>query len=139
MRVVLDTNVIVSGVISPRSYPHQILRYWSQGKFIVVASEAIIAEVIRVLRYPRIQERYHLTEEDIKAVINLFANNSQIVEGLYEVQTSRDPDDNMFLACALEGGVDYVVSGDPHLREIKQYHSIQIISSQQLVKMLSTH
>ncbi len=57
---------------------------------------------------------------------------------LYEVQRSRDPDDDIFLACALEGNADYLVSGNSHLLEIKYYYGTQIVSPRQFLDILET-
>ena len=58
-----------------------------------------------------------------------------ITQGLYEVKKIRhDPKDNMFLACALEGKADYIVSRDPHLRNIKHFHGIQIIDASTFIE-----
>ncbi len=137
LRIVLDTNVIVSGVISPHGAPRQILEAWHQKKFVLLTSEAIILEVSRVLHYPRLQETYQLSEADIQVVLDSLLNETHLLADLYEVQRSRDPDDNVLLACALEGKADYLVSGDSDLLEIKYYHGTQIVSPRQIFGILS--
>jgi predicted nucleic acid-binding protein len=62
-----------------------------------------------------------------------------VLEDLYQVVRSRDPDDGLFLACALEGHADYLVSGDPHLLEIKHYHGVQILTPRQFLDILKTN
>ena len=66
LRSVIDTNVIVSGIIIPKGNPYKILKMWGKGEFVFVTSREIIDEVIRVLHYPKIQKRYKLTELDIQ-------------------------------------------------------------------------
>jgi predicted nucleic acid-binding protein len=63
-------------------------------------------------------------------------NDALVLEDLYQVRRSRDPQDNLFLACALEGHADYVVSGDAHLLEIKYYHGVQIVTPRQFLGLL---
>lgn len=133
IRAVLDTNVLVSGIISESGPPRQIALLWQRRRFVLLTSEAIIAEVTRVLHYPRIQRRYRLTESDIHAVVDSLTQDAIVTEGLYQVQRSQDPDDDMFLACALEGRADFLVTGDPHLAAIKHYHGVQIVSPRQFL------
>lgn len=137
LRIVLDTNVIVSAIISPYGAPRQIFEAWRQRRFDLLISEAIIAEVARVLRYPRLQENFRLVEADIQIVLDSLLNDAYLLEDLYQVRRSRDPDDNIFLACALEGKADYLVSSDAHLLEIKYYHGTQIINPHQMLGLLS--
>lgn len=101
-----------------------------------MTSIAIIAEIVRVLHYPHIKKNYRLEEDDIQSVETTLANDALVLEDMYQVRRSRDPEDDIFLACALEGRADYIVSGDPHLLEIKYYHGVQIISPSQLLEIL---
>ena len=66
----LDTNVIISGTIMDRGVTFQILKGWERGDFFIIVSEPILREVEKVLHYPRIKEKRHLTELDIEAVLN---------------------------------------------------------------------
>jgi len=136
MRVVLDTNVIVSGVISEHGAPRRIIQAWQAQQFTLLTSTLIVAEVSRVLRYPRIQETYRLSEADLALVRETLLNDALVLQDLYQVARSRDPDDNILLACALEGRADYLVSGDPHLLEIKYYHGVQIVTPRQFLEIL---
>ena len=70
LRVVLDTNVIISGVISPHGPPPQIFKAWHQQKFELLVSEALLLEVSRVFHYPRLQKAYRLSEADIQVVLD---------------------------------------------------------------------
>jgi putative PIN family toxin of toxin-antitoxin system len=64
MRVVLDTNVIVSALLSPDGIPAQILRYWEQGYFEMLVCQESLDELERVLRYPKIRKRLASTTND---------------------------------------------------------------------------
>ncbi len=138
IRIILDTNIIVSAIVSLHGPPRQILKAWHQQQFVLLTSAAIISEVARVLRYPHLQKTFQLSEADIQIAIDSLLNDANMLEDLYQVQRSRDPDDNIFLACALEGKADYLVSGDVHLLEIKYYHGTQIISPRQFLTILDT-
>jgi putative PIN family toxin of toxin-antitoxin system len=136
-RAVVDTNVLVSGIIAPHGAPRRILEAWHAGQFTLVTSEAIVVEVARVLRYPRIRDRYSLTEDDVVTVVDSLRTDAEVVAGLYEVQRSVAPADDMFLACALEGLGEYIVSGDRHLLEIGSYHDVLVVTPRHFVALLA--
>ena len=138
VRAVLDTNVYVSGIILSRGAPFEVLEAWRRQVYTLVTSEAIIAELERVLRYPRIRNRYAITEQDVTRLVNSLRAEALVVAGNYEVDgVSPDPDDDKFLACALEGQADYIVTGDPHLLNLKHYHSVNILQAHDFLKRLS--
>ena len=139
IRAVVDTNVLVSGIISEQGAPRQIVNAWYQRQFTLLTSALIIAEVMRVLHYPHPQMTYHLSEEDILLVRDALLNDALVLEDMYQVTRSRDPQDNLFLACALEGQADYLVSGDAHLLEIKYYHGVQIVAPRQFLDLLKAN
>lgn len=137
IRAVVDTNVLISGTISPHGVLRQIILAWHQEQFALLTSAKIITEVVQVLHYPRIQEKYQLSEDDILLTRETLLNDAHVLEDLYEVERSRDPEDDIFLACALEGRADYLVTGDPDLLEIKYYHGTQIVSPRQFLDILA--
>jgi hypothetical protein len=128
IRAVVDTNVMVSAVISEHGVPRRILLAWQNEKFSMLTSARIIAEVSRVLRHPRIRETYHLTEDDIERVQQMLETDAVVLADLYEINRSPDPEDDVFLACAVEGQADYLVSGDDDLLQLKFYQGVQVVS-----------
>jgi putative PIN family toxin of toxin-antitoxin system len=97
-----------------------------------LVSEEILEELGRVLRYRRIAERYALTESIIRDFEASVRAVGVCVPGFYLVtKVEADPSDDKFLACALEGDADFIVSEDTHLRELKHYQGIQIVSLEQ--------
>ena len=130
MRAVLDTNVIVSGVIKEDGPSGQILRQCLQEKtFITVTSLEILAEVREVLRRDKIRKYHGWTEEEIDNFVAFLYTQSVITEGKLTVnRIAKDFADNKFLACAQEGGADYLVSGDSHLIDIQAFEGTQIIT-----------
>ena len=138
MRAVLDTNVYVSGTILSRGVPYELLQAWREQRFVLVTSEAILAEIERVLRYPRIRKRYTVTAQDVTRLIASLRADALVVPGDYEVRgASADPDDDMFLACALEAQAECVVTGDSHLLELGQYHGIEILTPREFLDRLN--
>ena len=130
LRVVLDTNVFVSGLLSKTGLPAKILDAWRAGQYLLIASPPIVAEINRVLQAPRIREKYFITDGDIEQLIILLEKEALIVPGYTDVKDAipDDPSDEMFLACAVDAAADFIVSGDRHLLEISEYKGISIIT-----------
>ena len=137
-RAVLDTNVVVGGHISSHGRPAEVLDAFYQRRFVWVTSELLIREVADVLRRPEI-----LRQEEAADFVNLLWLDTDIVPGLYRTNgASADPRDDPFLACAIEGNADVLVSEDKsHLLSLKHYRLvdrvIQIVDSDSFVQMIS--
>jgi uncharacterized protein len=137
LRAVLDTNVYVSGTILSRGTPFEVLEAWRRQAYILVTSEAILAEIERVLRYPRIRDRYAVAEPDITRLVESLRADALIVPGDYQVAgVCADPDDDKFLACALEAQADCIVSGDPDLLDLGGYQGIAILKPHEFLERL---
>ena len=108
LRVVVDTNVWVSGLIIPDSPPGQVLRAMREHRFELVASWHVAQELADVLRRPRLR-RYEIEQQDIENVFRLLAPALPTAD--LEVPT-RDPDDAPVVAAALAGAADVIVTGD---------------------------
>jgi putative PIN family toxin of toxin-antitoxin system len=132
--VVLDSSVIVSAFLSGAGASAEILRLWRRDRaFQVIASDPILAEVIRVLLEHGIADSL---VEDFVAAVHLQA---LVTDNLYVVRyVAQDPSDDVFLAAALEGRADYIVTLDRHLLDIKQYHGIQIVRPALFLHQLRT-
>ena len=136
MRIVLDANVLVSALISAKGTPAMLLGYWQEGTFDVVASPAMLQELERVLHYPRLQQQYHLPDEEIKRFLWLLRTRAIVVVPSEEIAViERDPADNRYLECALAGDAQYIVSGDSHLLGLKEYREIQILTPTEFVTL----
>lgn len=126
----MDTNLFVSGLFGRDSVSAKLQDRWINLDFILVTSIDIIKEVNKVLHYPRIQEQFNPKDETLKRFFRLIFRKAVITKDTYKTdRITDDPTDNKFLACALEGKADYIVSRDPHLRNIKHFQSIQIIDA----------
>ena len=136
-RVVLGTNVYVSGVILSRGTPFEVLEAWRHQRFILVTSQAIIAEIERALRYPRIRQRYAVTRQDVERLAASLRADALLVPGDVEVSgVCADPDDDRFLACALEVQADCIVTGDPHRSSLGRYHGVEIMTPREFLDRL---
>ena len=137
LRVVLDTNVYVSGTILSRGTPFEVLEAWRSQAYILVTSEAIVAELERVLRYPRIRDTYTVSERDIARLVESLRADALKVPGDCSVTgVCADPDDDKFLACALEAQADCIVSGDPDLLHLSGYQGIAILKPREFLERL---
>ena len=140
LRVVLDTNNMVSGTIMHHGSSYEALEAWRRDQFILLTSKAIIKEVKRVLYYSRIQKKYHLTELEIKKVVRNLIRYAVVTPGEVKLNVIKgDPADNEVLACAVEGRADLIISGDKDLRELNVYGGIRIIGACEFVKKILPH
>jgi putative PIN family toxin of toxin-antitoxin system len=138
LRAVIDTNLFISGLFGKDSLSAKLQDLWINQEFELVTSIEIIKEVSRVLRYPRIKKRFHPKDETLKRFFRLVFRKAVITKDIYKTdRIADDPSDNKFLACALEGRADYIVSRDRHLRNLKQFHGIKIIDASSFVKRVT--
>ena len=138
MRVVLDTNVWVSALITPTGTPATLLHILRDH--VLIASEEMLEEVQRVLRYDRIAKRFNLSPEEINHYLaNIREKVELIATDLPDLPiVEADPSDDKFLICAVEGMADCIVSGDRHLLGLAFYQDIPIVSSATLLAFLDS-
>ena len=102
-----------------------------------MASPPILEELERVIHYPRLQERYNLPEELIQTFLHLLEQQAILVESEEALSViERDPSDNRYLECAVARGAEYIVSGDGHLLDLKEYRGVQIFNPKELLALL---
>jgi len=136
VRVVIDTNVLLSAVMSPLGVPGAIFRAWRSGRFALVVSPALLAELKRTLAYPRIRIRTGWGEEEEDRFLQLLADDAMLVEPTGSLSVSRDPDDDRVLEAAEAGGADYIVSGDEDLLTLREHRGSRIVSPAQFAALL---
>ena len=135
LKAVIDTSVMVSVAFAKEGIAKKLRDLIADSAFVLVTSKAILKELYEVLHYPHIIKRFKPSEEDIDEFVGMIIENSVITKGAYSIEgIAEDPKDDMFIACALEGNADYIVSRDPHLRNIKHFHGIQIIDATTFIK-----
>ena len=129
MRIVCDTNVLVSGFLF-KGNPRKILRLASQGHVENYISPEILHEVEEVLRRPK----FAVASPEIRLVIELFQRTFTLVTPTTRVNAvPRDQDDNAVIEAALEAGAAQIVSGDRHLRKLARWRHIGIVSPAQFL------
>lgn len=132
MNVVVDTNVIISGIFW-KGHPRNIIELWKIGEIQLIISPSILDEYKKVSKI--LSENY--PHVDIDNIINLITINSVLVNAPdLEKRVCEDADDDKFLSCAIAGNANFIISGDKHLLKIKEYNSIKIIRPADFVKNL---
>lgn len=129
MRIVVDTNVLMSGIFFG-GVPGEILDAWKEGRIALVVSPEIVDE------YRRVAEELEAQRGDLElsSILTLLGSNAEVVDATaLEEGVARDPDDDKFLACATASGVSVVVSGDLDLQAVGSWKGIQILSPRQFV------
>lgn len=110
MRVVLDTNILLSGLMSPTGAPGRLLDAWLEDRYILVSSEEQLREFRRASRYEHVAK--YITQSDAGTLVNTVRTLAFMVERLPAVNLSPDPHDDFLLAIAQAGKAHYLVSGD---------------------------
>ena len=115
-RVVVDTNLLVSGLIMPHGLPRRLIDGWRAGAFQLLITDAILAEYTTVLARPRFAAKYGMTPAIVAAVVRrMRAEGVQVIPAETLPVTVRDPKDIHLLAAAVGGHADYLVTGDEDL------------------------
>jgi len=132
MRVVLDTNVVVSALLFKTALS-KIIALWQRGAIIPAISKDTFQELQTVLAYPK----FALTPDEIRAMLEgEILPFFEVIEVREDVKgICADSADDKFLACALATSSDYLVSGDKAVTELKQYKSVKIIKPSEFLKM----
>lgn len=124
-RVVLDTNVTISATFW-RGHPRRVLDLARQRRVTLLWSAPIEAEFVRVLSYPK----FGLSATELRPIVNRIRRFAELVQPTSKVEAvHRDPTDNMFLECALDGAADHVISGDGDLLSLGEYQGIRIVTA----------
>jgi len=139
VRAVLDTNVLVSGLVAEQGSPRQILDAWLEGLYTLVTSLYLVEELVHVLSYPRIAKRLRLDEAELEAILAALLSKAEVTSGWLRLPgVTRDPKDDAVVACAKEGEVNYLVSGDQDLLVMGEYEGIRVITPRQFVEILAS-
>jgi len=131
MRVVLDTNVFVSGIHWTGS-SEKVLRAWMNKDFELVSSLPIIEELVRILMGFKVP----LEPDDISWWESLVLENAILVVPAEKIDVVTDLDDNKFVEAALEGKAECIVSQDKHLLVLNGYRGIKVLDPAEFLKLL---
>jgi putative PIN family toxin of toxin-antitoxin system len=137
IRVVLDTNILVSSLVAEYGPLRQILDAWLEDRYSLVTSLYLVEELIHVLSYPRIAKRVHLDEEELTAIMAALLSKAEVTPGHLRLPgVTRDPKDDAVVACAKEGDANYIVSGDQDLLVLDEYEGIRVVTPRQFVEVM---
>jgi len=139
-RVVLDTNLFISAILSPKGKPATILKMVLDTKIDLVLSPAILKEVGLVINYGKINKllvKQSVTPEKTKDALRKIVKTAIMVSGEIDIhRIEKDPSDDMILACAVEGKADFIVSGDHHLTDLVSFEGISIVNPDGFLRLM---
>lgn len=132
LRIVLDTNVLISAIIRDGK-PRKLFQMGIDSKYQILLSKEMLDEFFVVLQRPK----FKMVEEEIIRIVSVLEVTAKrvIVTSDLQVVTS-DPDDNIIINTAQDGKANYIVSGDPDLKDLKNFVDIKIVSVDEMLKIL---
>lgn len=127
LRVVLDTNVLLSGIAYPASIPGKIMAAWRYGSIEVLLSDYILEELRRVL--PRLAHRHGLSEVEMGDLVDILSIQAEVIEPLPGAEPDlRDVADQLVLGTLMAGfkssGADYLITGDKDLLALRERYPV---------------
>lgn len=135
MRVILDTNVLVSALLVKGSAPARIVDAWIEGRFLLVTSDAQLEEFRRVTRYPRV--RPYVEPAEAGSLVNGLRRFAEVCSTLPDVDASADPADNFLLAMAQTVAAEYLVTSDKRgLLALNRFGVTRIVSAARFIQIL---
>lgn len=127
MRLVVDTNILISALLVEASLSAHLIVLWRQGRFGLLTSAEQLDELMRVTRYPKIRER--LAPALAGRLINELRDIAVVLKNLPTVTVCRDPYDDYLLAMAVAGSADFLVTGDKRdLLSLKLHEGTKIVT-----------
>lgn len=136
MRIVLDTNVLVSALITKGTPPFELAEAWEADRFVLITSRAQLDEVKRVLGYEHLKR--FIKPAEAEALLTNIESVAEVYTTLEPVKLSSDPSDNLIIASAIAGRADYLVTGDKRdLLKLRSAQGIPIVTPREMLELLS--
>ncbi len=136
VRVVLDTNILISALITKGSPPDRLYQAWLRGVIKLVTSKAQIRELADVLARPRLQR--FLDPDEAKTIVENIDTRAVILDQLPDVVASPDPSDNQILATAVAGTVDLIITGDRKgMLDLQSIEGIPIMTARDALELMA--
>jgi len=134
-RIVLDTNILISSLISKKSSPYLLYYGWRKKRFTLITSEEQLNELNQVLQYPKL--RKFINQDEATIMISALCDFAVTVADLPDVNYSKDSDDNLIIATAIAGKADLIVTGDKgDLLTLKTVENIAIVTASDAVSRI---
>jgi len=131
MRIVVDTNIIISGIFFGGK-PRKLLEKCFSGTLQMVCSEEIFIEYTETIERLTKKSGRNIGKE----IETLLTENLEFIENRFSDSYSRDPDDDKFINCALSGGIKYIVSGDQDLLVLEKINGVKIVGVSDFLKII---
>lgn len=136
MRLVLDTNILLSALMVRGTPPDKLYEAWRHGRFQLASAEQQLEELKRVSRRPFFQDR--LTASEIGRMVNDIRRLATMCDPLHDVSGSPDPNDDFLLAIAQAADADYLITGDKSdLLALGSHGRTRIVSARAMVQFLN--
>lgn len=133
----VDANVFVSAFMRPDSAPRRVLEKFLDGSFDLLLAPEIVAQLERALGYEKVQRYLGVSTDEIEAsIVALQTSAVPVVPKHVPRGGPDDPDDDIYIAVALEGMADYIVSGDKHLLDLGSHEGIAIVTAAAFVALI---
>lgn len=134
MRLVLDTNILISALLARTSLPVHLIALWREGYFDLLTAPEQLDELMRVTRYPEIRDR--LSTANVRRLIGQLRDLAVIINDFPTIAVSADPYDNYLLAMAAAGRADFLVTGDKRdVLELRLYEGTRILSARDFLTL----
>lgn len=133
MRVVIDTNVLISGIFWTGK-PKQVLNSARQKLIDAVTSKVLMNELEEILT--REDKPFRLTKTEVNRVVKEILSFGTLIKPTSTISICQDDDDNRVLECAVSGNAEYIITGDPHLLKLKSYKNIKIVKPTEFLKII---
>ena len=135
LKVVIDTNVFISGVLTAGGSPSVLIKTWRRTRrYQLFVTEEIIQEVLRVMM--RLDVNADIITDWDKIIRK---NTIQVVPTRKIEVIKEDPTDNKFLECAVESHADYIITGDRHLKKLSEFEGTKIVNAREFLDILRSY
>ena len=135
MRIVLDTNVLISALLTPQGPAFQTVKLWQQNRYDLITSTWQLNELRGVTRREHVKK--HLRPGAAGTLVEALRSKAFVIERLPRVDDSPDPDDNNILATAIAGGAHYLVSGDKtDLQVLEKVQGVRILTLRGFIELM---
>jgi putative PIN family toxin of toxin-antitoxin system len=136
IRAVIDTNILMRALIKPQGTVGPVLSQLRDGRYRLLYSPLLLAELVDVLSRPRIRHAYGLTEDDIQTALDLLLLRGEPVVPSRTLTVCRDPKDDMLLEAAVAGEAEVIVTGDNDLLVLHPFEGIRIVGPAEFLSLL---
>ncbi|MBI2026562.1 MAG: putative toxin-antitoxin system toxin component, PIN family [Deltaproteobacteria bacterium] len=132
-RVIVDTNIVISGLLSSKGASARILDLWIRGQFIAITSKDIENEYVSALQYHRIKKRLGESLNEAVSLLKQLISKGERIKVKSKLKIFSDPKDDIFIQTAVDGSADSIVTGDLVMLKVVSHNNILIMSPSQFI------